>query len=240
MKKALASLAVCGILLTVSGYYGKHFLQRKQLLVAQQPHATESTQQETEPTPAASQDSEQLVIVAGPLAQWMQNGKPQKQETPEKQASAPQGQTQENVSEDRGSQKLFTGDHIVRSSTTTTGVVVQKIFNVATDQNVAFEIPPHIVNPQLHGRYRAFVRQAGGQTSNASADVDFRLMTQQQYTDFLNGRPGDALFAVDAAHDQAVTLSLPPSMDEPVKYYLVFRGSGSAENVVEANFKVDF
>lgn len=79
MKKALASLAVCGILLTVSGYYGKHFLQRKQLLVAQQPHATESTQQETEPTPAASQDSEQLVIVAGPLAQWMQNGKPQKQ-----------------------------------------------------------------------------------------------------------------------------------------------------------------
>jgi hypothetical protein len=240
MKKALVWIAVSGILIIPSVYYGKHFLRRKQLLVALEHHVTESTPQETEPTPAASQDSEQLVVIAGPLAQWMQNGKPEKQEAPEKQASAPQGHEQEGVSEDRGPHKPYAGDLIVRSSATTTGVVVQKILNVATDQNVSFEIPSHIVSPQLHGRYRSFVRQAGGRASNASADVDFRLMTQQQYTDFLNGRPADALFALDASHDQDVKLTLPPSMDEPMKYYLVFHRSGGAERVVEANFKIDF
>ena len=241
MKKALVWIAVSGILIIPSGYYGKHFLRRKQLLVALEHHVTESTPQETEPTPAASQDSEQLVVIAGPLAQWMQNGKPEKQEAPEKQASAPQGHEQEGVSEDRGPHKPYAGDLIVRSSATTTGVVVQKILNVATDQNVSFEIPPHIVSPQLHGRYRSFVGQAGSQTSNASADVDFRLMTQQQYTDFLSGRPGDALFSVEASHNETVNFGLPASMEQTVKYYLVFRSSrGEAKKTVEANFKIDF
>ena len=91
MKNALVSIAVSGILITASLYYGKPFLQRKLLPVAQQPHVTESTAQETETTAAANPDSEQLVVLAGPLAQWMQNGKPEKNEASEKPTSAPQG-----------------------------------------------------------------------------------------------------------------------------------------------------
>ena len=241
MKNALVSIAVSGILITASLYYGKPFLQRKLWPVAQPPQVTESAAQETEPTAAVNPDSEQVVVLAGPLAQWMQNGKPEKHEAPEKPASAPQSQAQESVSENLRPPKVYAFDHIVRPSTAATGVVVQKTLGVGTDQNASFEIPPHTVSPQLHGRYRSFVGQAGSQTSNASADVDFRLMTQQQYTDFLSGRPGDALFSVEASHNETVNFGLPASMEQTVKYYLVFRSSrGEAKKTVEANFKIDF
>jgi hypothetical protein len=66
-------------------------------------------------------------------------------------------------------------------------------------------------------------------------------MTQQQYTDFLSGRPGDALFSVEASHHETVNFGLPASMDQTVKYYLVFRSSsGEGKKSVDANFKVDF
>jgi hypothetical protein len=241
VKNALVSIAVSGILIAATLKYGKPFLQRKQLPVAQQPRVTESTAQETETTAAGKPDSEQVVVLAGPLAQWMQNGKPEKNEAPEEPASAPQGQPQESVSENRRPPKVYAFDHIVRPSAAATGVVVQKTLDVGTDQNASFEIPPHTVSPQLHGRYRSFVGQAGSHASNASADVDFRLMTQQQYTDFLSGRPGDALFSVEASHNETVNFGLPASMDQTVTYYLVFRSSrGEGKKTVEANFQVDF
>jgi len=237
LKKAFLWIAVSGAVIAPSAYYGKHFLKPKQLQVVQRLQEADSTPHEKESTPAASQDAEQMVIVVGPLAQWMQNGKPQQQDKPE---SAPEIHGQAGAAEDHGPHKVYAGDHIVQSTLNTTGVVVQKTLSVATEQNVPFEIPPHVVSPQLHGRYKSFVQQQGSRASNASANIDFLLMNQQQYSDFVDGRPAGALFSVDASHDQAVNLGLPPSMDQPMKYYLVFRGSKSGERTVEANFKIDF
>jgi len=50
-----------------------------------------------------------------------------------------------------------------------------------------------------------------------------------------------ALFDVEASHNQAINFDLPASMSRPVKYYLLFRNSsGKGSKVVEANFRVDF
>jgi hypothetical protein len=51
-----------------------------------------------------------------------------------------------------------------------------------------------------------------------------------------------ALFTADASHDQDVNVTLPPSQDQPRKYYLVFRNSpgGAAKKLVQAQFTVDF
>jgi hypothetical protein len=46
---------------------------------------------------------------------------------------------------------------------------------------------------------------------------------------------------VEASHNETVNFGLPASMDQTVKYYLVFRSSsGEGKKTVEANFKVDF
>jgi hypothetical protein len=67
------------------------------------------------------------------------------------------------------------------------------------------------------------------------------VLNEDQYGDFQHGRPSEALFSVQDSHNQAVNFDLPASMDQPVKYYLVFRSSsGESKKTVEANFKVDF
>jgi len=67
-------------------------------------------------------------------------------------------------------------------------------------------------------------------------------MNQQQYTDLLNKRPADALFSAEGAHDQEVNFTLPPTIDKPVKYYLVFENgsAGAAKVAVQADFRVDY
>ena len=78
--------------------------------------------------------------------------------------------------------------------------------------------------------------------SDDEANVDFLIVNADQYSDLVSDRPSEALFSVEAAHNQSVNVDLPASLDQPVKYYLVFRsaaGKGPAK-VVEADFQVDF
>jgi hypothetical protein len=96
--------------------------------------------------------------------------------------------------------------------------------------------------PHLRGNYKSFVNQLGAQASDDSANVDFLLLNEDQYADFVHGHAGEALFSADASHDQDVNVSLPPSQDQPEKYYLVFRNStgGAAKKLVQADFTLDF
>ena len=118
--------------------------------------------------------------------------------------------------------------------------VLQKTFTLKTSVAFPFEIPARAVRPHLHGLYTSFVGDVHGESGGA-ANVDFLVLNEDQYGDFQHGRPSEALFSVEASHNQAVNFDLPASMDQPVKYYLVFRGSsGDSKKTVEANFKVDF
>lgn len=259
MRKALVLFAVGAMLFAASAYYGEGLLKRKELLLVRQqvhrlhdakahggeardPEAGDGQSHDTQAHDAQSHDAQaaaeaqQLVTITGPLAQWTQNGKPETQGNREKPESA---------AEERVVYKPHPSDHIVHSELSSKGVAVHQTLAVATDQTVSFEIPPHVMSPHLHGSYRSFlrqsgVRQAGTQTGDATANVDFQLMNGEQYTDLAGGRPPSALFTVEGSHEQVVNFDLPPTMELPAKYYLVFHSSDRAKKIVEADFKVDF
>ncbi len=120
--------------------------------------------------------------------------------------------------------------------------ILHKTFSVTASVSFPFEIPAHAAMPHLHGNYKSFVKQISAGASDDSANVDFLILKEDQYSDFLHGHAGEAVFSADASHDQEVNFSLPASQDQPQKYYLVFRNGpgGSTKKIVQADFTVDF
>jgi hypothetical protein len=181
---------------------------------------------QTQGTYAEAQQAQQMVTVTGPMADYMLHQKPGNVETPLS-----------------GSHKPSANDHIEGVSPVgTSSAILHKTFRVAGVVDAPFDIPAHASAPKLHGTYRSFVQQGGTSSSDSTADVAFLLLNQQQYGDFLNGRPGDALLSADSAHDGEVNFNLPPTFGQAAKYYLVFRNESRSEGkkVVQADFRVDF
>ena len=129
----------------------------------------------------------------------------------------------------------------VSSPVGTNQAVLQKTFALKHSAEFQFEIPAHAVTPHLHGIFESFVGQVHG-ASDESANIDFLILNEEQHAEFAANRPGEAMFSVEASHNQAVNFDLPAAMSQPVKYYLVFRnGDGNkSSKVVKANFRVDF
>lgn len=183
-----------------------------------------------EPTPVSYGDydeahqAQQMVTVTGPMADYVTRQSPRKVET--LPSIAP---------------KAAPGDHVGDSAIGTSRELLHKTFAVANVVDLPFEIPPHATNPQLRGTYRSFVKPSGAPTTD-EADVDFFLMNERQFSDLVRGRPAEALFDAEGAHDQELETSLPPTFGQPVKYYLVFRNSaaGSGTKIVQADFRIDF
>ena len=123
----------------------------------------------------------------------------------------------------------------------TTQTILQKTFNLKETVTFPFEIPAHAAQPHLHGIFESTAGRARGQSSD-EANIDFLIMNQEQETDFANNRESETMFAVEATHNQAINFDLPPSMSQPVKYYLVFRSPEKRKDskVVQADFRVDF
>src|SRR5579863_2837444 len=131
-------------------------------------------------------------------------------------------------------------DHVSPSPVGTSQTVLEKTFSLKSSATFPFEIPAHAVQPHLHGIFESFVGQLHG-ASDETANIDFLIMNEDQQADYASDRPSEALFNVEASHNQAVNFDLPASMNRPVKYYLVFRNpQAKTSKVVEANFRVDF
>ena len=102
------------------------------------------------------------------------------------------------------------------------------------------EVPAHAANPQLRGSYQSFVRH-GGMLSSDDANLEFLVLNDQQYAEFVKGHGSEAVFSADEAHDQEVNTGLPPTFQQPAKYYLIFRnGLHAPAKVVQADFRLDF
>jgi len=116
-----------------------------------------------------------------------------------------------------------------------------KTFTLKTTMMFPFEIPAHAAQPHLHGLFQSFAGQLHG-ASDETADVDFLILNEEQHTAFASNRPSEALFSVEGSHSQSVNFDFAPSMNDPVKYYLVFRNAEGSKSskVVEANFRIDF
>lgn len=171
----------------------------------------------------------EMVTLTGPLADYMLHQGQPKAETARagsrfsSQSSAPNEQ-----------------DRVGDSPVGTSAAILHKTFSLAKAANLPFELPPHAASAKLRGTYRSYL--PAGAKSEDEADVEFLLLNQQQYSDLLNQRPVDAMFSAEGSHDQEVNFSMPPTLDKPVKYYLVFRNAANTPGrvAVQADFRVDF
>jgi hypothetical protein len=118
--------------------------------------------------------------------------------------------------------------------------VLHDKFPVSRIADLPFQVPPHAATPQLHGTFRSFLPASAKPTSDTDADVEFHLLNDQEYSNFLNAKPSQALFSADATHDEEVNASLPPTLNRPVTYHLVFRNESRKKKVVQADFRLDF
>jgi hypothetical protein len=183
---------------------------------------TDPAPDDNQPHYPEQQQARDMVTIAGPLANYM--------------SRAHGGARDAN---DSDSEQAVASDHGTASPVGTGGPILQKTFQLAKAANLPFEIPPHAAIPKLHGTYHSF--QNAGSNDGEGADVEFLLVNQQQYSDLINQRPGDALFSADGAHNQEVNVTLPPTLNQPAKYYLVFRNSSNQGKVaVQADFRIDF
>ena len=132
-------------------------------------------------------------------------------------------------------------DYVSDSVVGTTNKVLHQNFVVTGAVDVPFEVPAHAYSPQLHGTFRSFI-QAGGALTTAPGDVDFLLLNDQQYSSLMSGHPGDAVFSADATHDQEVNANLPPTLNQTVKYHLIFRNVSpkTGKRIVQAQFEMNF
>ena len=183
--------------------------------------ASETSSRSTYPD---GQPADEPVKVVGPLANFMSHKDSDDVETIEANFYKPTA-----------------SDHVGGSVVGTTNNVLHQTFTVAKTVDLPFEVPAHAYSPQFHGSFRSFI-QAGGTLTTAPGDVEFLLLNEQQYSDLLAGHPGDAMFSADAAHDQEVNANLPPTLNNPVKYHLIFRNAEpkTGKRVVKAEFQIDF
>jgi hypothetical protein len=179
-----------------------------------------------EPNPPPSADSAPGVKFDGPLAEWMDKAESYGKE----KKDAPR------------EWKLHPSDHVGDSPVGTSARVLNKTFALSSAAQYVFEVPPHAASPQLHGNFKSFVRHAGPVVDAEAPDIEFLLLNDSQYEELVSGRPGDALFSADAAHDQDINFRLPATLDQPTKYYLIFRNSVGTRSpkTVKADFQIDF
>jgi hypothetical protein len=105
-----------------------------------------------------------------------------------------------------------------------------------------FQVPAHAYSPQLHGTFRSYLQGGKPEMNADKANVEFLLLTDQEYNDLVGGRPSDAVFSAEDAHDQEVNADLPPTLDKPMTYHLVFRNNAHSgpRKLVQADFRIDF
>lgn len=176
-----------------------------------------------------------MVTITGPLADYItrRGGAPMKTPQPSDSASPSAKPSYRPTATDEDEDSSPVG---------TSAPILHKTFEVAALVNLPFDIPPHAANPQLHGTYRSFLPTGGVAADESAADVEFLLLSQQQYATLLTGHATDTVFSADDAHNQEVTTNLPPTFGQPAHYYLVFRNNSRAKGkkLVQADFRVDF
>jgi hypothetical protein len=120
---------------------------------------------------------------------------------------------------------------------------LHKVFPVSKHAQFTFLVPPHQGNTRLRGNFRSFTKRSDpNSTSDRTAAVDLMLLNEQEFDEFLHGRPQSVTYELDSANNQRVDWRVPTTYGEPQTYYLVFSNpaSGTKIKFVEADFTVSF
>jgi hypothetical protein len=175
-------------------------------------------------TYSEEQEANQEVAVTSPLADYMAHHKPEKI------------QTLESIT-----YKPAETDRVADTPVGTSRPLLQQTFRIAGIVDLPFELPAHASTPQLRGTYHCFLQGANASTDD-EAKVEFLLLNEPQYVDFLNGSRSEAVFSAEGMRDGEVNVSLPPTLNHVVKYYLIFRADPirTGKQAVQADFRLDF
>jgi hypothetical protein len=168
-------------------------------------------------------DASQTVTVAGPLAELLKT------------------ETAGNHEEEQpASQRTVASDHVGPSPVGTNAVLLHRTFWVARAVEQPFDLPPHAFNPQLHGSYVGF-SQGSQEIADEPGSVQFLLLNEEQHTNFIGGRPAEALLTADGSHEQEINFRMPPTFEQSARYYMVFKNSSrSRKQVVRADFRIEY
>jgi len=229
MRTLFSSLITLFVLILAASFAWTHM--RQVSLVA--PAAVPAKDQSTPPTYAEAQEAQKLVTFAGPLADYMA-----KQEG---SSPAPEAGSQVETLKDAPAMPVAS-DHVGGSVVGSSVRILNRTFRVRSTVQLAFEVPPHAATPRLRGSYESSFKQAGGQDSDTDAEIEFLVLNEQQFADFLKQRAGEATFSAADAHAQEVNTSLPPTVGQPEKYHLIFRNNsrGPERKFVQADFRMEF
>ena len=119
---------------------------------------------------------------------------------------------------------------------------LHKTFSVSNHAQFAFLVPPRQGNARLRGTFRSFTKRSDpDSTSDRTAAVDVLLLNDQEFNEFLHGRPQSVTYELDSANNQMVDWRVPTTYGDPQTYYLVFSNSGgTTHKFVEADFTISF
>ena len=192
----------------------------------------------TPPDYVEAKEAQKLVTMAGPLADYMARH----QGSSQSPGADSQAESQVKTLADAPPSTTVASDHVGGSVVGSSVRILHRTFRVPSTVQVTFVVPAHAATPRLRGSYESFVKQGGTQESNADADIEFLVLNEQQFADFLNRRAGEVTFWADDAHAQEVNTSLPPTVDQPEKYHLIFRNNsrGPERKFVQADFRMEF
>ena len=121
--------------------------------------------------------------------------------------------------------------------------LVRGVFSVSKYTQFAFVVPAHQAYPRLHGDFRSFTKRHDPDSANdQTADVSLMLLNEQEFNDFLQGKPGSTTYQSNPAHDQTVDWRVPITYEQPEQYHLVFSNpdGGPKTKFVKADFTVSF
>lgn len=178
---------------------------------------------QAETTNSETPDANPSVTFAGPLATYMSKQGPVAVEKVRAAVYKPTA-----------------SDHVGGSVVATSMPILNGKFHVSVIVDLPFNVPPHASTPQLRGTFRSFLQASGKPTSDTDDDVEFHVLNDREYSNFLNGKPSEALFSADETHSAEVNASLPPTLNQAVTYHMVFLNNSKKKKVVQADFRVDF
>jgi hypothetical protein len=100
---------------------------------------------------------------------------------------------------------------------------LHKTFSVSNHTQFTFLVPPRQGNARLRGTFRSFTNRSDpDSTSDRTTAVDLLVLNEQEFNEFLHGRPQSVTYELDSANNQRVDWRVPTTYAESQTYYLVF------------------
>lgn len=215
--RSLFGLLVIAFVFIMGGLYAYRRMQQVPLVApAVPPKSSEKTSY------AEAKQAAQAVKMVGPLAEYMAN-----QEGP-----TPAAKDVETVT-----WIPTASDHVGGSVVGSTAPILRKSFAVRSAVQIAFQVPAHAATPRLRGTFQSSAIPGG-----VAAPVEVLVLSDDQYSEFADRRAGDAIFMADDAPAADINARLPPTLNQPARYHLIFRNNSPTEGkkFVKADFRMEF